>query len=337
MTHELLASPAPEREAATAGSGTAGSGTARPRPAEPDVDVVHESARPLDLHAILGSLRRGAGDPCHRAGPDGSLWRTSLLPAGPVAYRLTALGRHRVRCQAWGSGAAELAAGLADLLGEQDDLGGFEPRHAKVIDAHRRSPGLRIPRTGRVLEALVPAILEQKVTGLEARRAWCQLVARHGTAAPGPVPPGMMVPPSARAWRMVPSWDFHRAGVDPQRARTIVTAARVAHALEACGSLPLPDAHRRLQAVPGIGVWTVAEVAVRALGDPDALSVGDYHLAGRVGWTLAGRPFTDPEMVEYLEPWRPHRGRVIRLLELGGSFGKPRFGPRITIQDHRRH
>ena len=302
-----------------------------------DIEVVHESDRPLDLHATLGSLRRGAADPCHRNGPDGSLWRTSLLPAGPVSYRLTALGRTRVRCQGWGPGAAELVAGLADLLGEHDDAAGFEPRHTKVVDALRRNPGLRIPRTGRVLESLVPAVLEQKVTGLEARRAWRHLVVRHGTAAPGPVPVGMVVPPSAQAWRMVPSWDFHRAGVDPQRARTIVTAAGVAHALERCAGLPLPDAHLRLQAVPGIGAWTVAEVAVRALGDPDALSVGDYHLAGQVGWTFAGRKFDDAEMVEYLEPWRPHRGRVIRLLELSGGLAKPRFGPRITIQDHRRH
>ena len=96
------------------------------------------------------------------------------------------------------------------------------------------------------------------------------------------------------------------------------------------------DALARLRVVPGIGVWTAAEVAQRALGDADALSVGDYHLSAYVGWSLAGRPLDDAGMVELLEPWRPHRYRVVRLLECSG-VRKPRFGPRMTVQDHRSH
>jgi 3-methyladenine DNA glycosylase/8-oxoguanine DNA glycosylase len=93
-------------------------------------------------------------------------------------------------------------------------------------------------------------------------------------------------------------------------------------------------ANRRLSAVPGIGVWTAAEVAQRALGDGDAVSVGDFHLSAFVGWALAGRPLDDDGMVELLERWRPHRYRVVRLLECSGVT-KPRFGPRMTVQDHR--
>jgi 3-methyladenine DNA glycosylase/8-oxoguanine DNA glycosylase len=100
--------------------------------------------------------------------------------------------------------------------------------------------------------------------------------------------------------------------------------------------MPPDDAARRLFAVPGIGAWTVAEIAQRALGDADAVSVGDYHLSQFVGWALAGRPVDDDGMLELLEPWRPHRYRVVRLLECSG-FAKPRFGPRLTIQDHSRH
>jgi len=195
---------------------------------------------------------------------------------------------------------------------------------------------LRIPRTARVFEALVPAVLEQKVTGKEARSAFAVLVRRFGTPAPGPAPDGMLVPPSAEVWRTVPSWEWHRAGVDAKRSQTVCRAAQLAGRLEEAVGMSPADAGRRLAAVPGVGPWTVAEVAQRALGDSDALSVGDYHLSQFVGWALVGRPLDDEAMVAVLERWRPHRYRVVRLLECSG-FAKPRFGPRLTVQDHRAH
>ena len=301
------------------------------------METLHESDRPIDLTSTIGPLRHGRGDPCHQSGADGSIWRTSNLPAGAVTYRLTQLGTHQIRCQAWGPGSEQLMAGLPGLLGERDDASSFAPEHPKLVEAHRRHRGLRIPRTSRVMESLVPAILEQKVTGKEAFRAWRVLVTLHGSVAPGPAPAVMRVPPTAEQWRLVPSWDFHRAGVDPKRSRTVITAARVATQLEACAELAPAEAKRRLMSVAGIGEWTAAEVGQRALGDADALSVGDYHLSGVVGWTMLGRPIDDIEMVEYLEPLRPHRHRAVRLLEVSGQAFKPRFGPRLTIQDHREH
>jgi 3-methyladenine DNA glycosylase/8-oxoguanine DNA glycosylase len=146
----------------------------------------------------------------------------------------------------------------------------------------------------------------------------------------------MRVPPPAEVWRQIPSWDWHRAGVDQQRSRTVLAAARVAARLEECVGMVPDAAERRLRAVPGVGVWTAAEVAQRALGDADAVSVGDYHLSQLVGWTLVGRPLDDAGMVGLLERWRPHRYRVIRLVECSGA-GKPRFGPRLTVHDHRGH
>ena len=291
---------------------------------------------PVDVRQTLAPLRRGTGDPTHRVTEDGALWRTTLTQTGAAAYRLTQRGLHEVSCQAWGPGAAEVVAGLPDLLGARDDPAGFEPRHPLLAEAARRFPGLRVPRTGRVVEALVPAVLEQKVTGKQARAAFRQLVLQHGSPAPGPAPDGMRVPPPADTWRRIPSWDWHRAAVDPKRSRTICLAMQYAARLEQAVGMDRDDAARRLSAVPGIGPWTVAEVAQRALGDPDALSVGDYHLSAYVGWALAGRPLDDDGMVELLEPWRPHRYRVVRLLECSG-LAKPRFGPRLTVQDHRSH
>jgi 3-methyladenine DNA glycosylase/8-oxoguanine DNA glycosylase len=197
-----------------------------------------------------------------------------------------------------------------------------------------RFPGLRVGRTGRVFEALVPAVLEQKVVGREAHRAWRYLLLKHGEAAPGPAPAGMRVVPSARTWARVPSWDWHRAGVEGVRARTIINAAAVAARLEEALALDPAAADRRLRSLTGIGVWTSAEIRQRAMGDADAVSVGDYHLPNAVGWTLARRKTDDAGMLELLAPYAGHRYRVTRLIELGGS-GPPRRGPRMSVRDYR--
>ncbi len=290
----------------------------------------------VDVRRTLSPLSRGRADPTHQVTADGALWRTTCTDDGGATYRLVQRGLHEIDCEAWGPGAERVVAGLADLLGGRDDAGAFEPGHPLLADAHARHPGLRVPRTGRVFEALVPAVLEQKVTGKEARSSFRTLVLRLGEPAPGPAPDDMRVPPPVAAWRRVPSWEWHRAGVDPKRARTVCEAARIAPRLEQAVGMAPAKAERRLCAVPGVGAWTAAEVAQRALGDADALSVGDYHLSQFVGWALAGRPLDDEGMVALHERWRPHRYRVVRLLECSG-FAKPRFGPRLTVQDHRRH
>jgi 3-methyladenine DNA glycosylase/8-oxoguanine DNA glycosylase len=197
-----------------------------------------------------------------------------------------------------------------------------------------RFQGVRIGRTGRVLEALVPAVLEQKVVGVEARRAWRHLLLRFGTPAPGPAPAGMRVPPPAAVWRRIPSWEWHRAGVEGVRARTIIGAAEVAGRLEEIVTMDSAAADRRLRALPGIGVWTSAEARQRACGDADAVSVGDYHLPARVGWALAGRIVDDAGLLELLAPYPGHRHRAARLVELSG-LAPPRRGPRMSVRDYR--
>ena len=164
-------------------------------------------------------------------------------------------------------------------------------------------------------EALVPAVLEQKVVGAEARRAWRLLLLRFGDRPPGPAPAGMRVFPPARAWAMIPSWEWHRAGVEGVRAKTIVGAARVAARLEEIVAMSPAEADLRLRSLPGIGPWTSAEVRQRACGDADAVSVGDYHLPGMVGWALAGRKVDDAGMLELLAPFPGHRHRVARLVD----------------------
>nr|WP_188543930.1 DNA-3-methyladenine glycosylase 2 family protein [Rhodococcus trifolii] len=300
------------------------------------VEVTVSVGHPVALARTLSPNRRGPGDPAHRQIADGSLWRCSLMPSGPVTYRLTRAGDD-AHCEAWGPGAAELLETVPGIVGAQDDPDGFAPDHPILKEAHRRFPHFRIGRTNRVMEAMVPAILEQKVHGASAFSAWRYLLRKFGEPAPGPAPEGMRVPPPPEVWRRIPSWEFHRANVDPQRSKTIVRAAQYADKLEAITTMNREDAERRLRFVPGIGLWTAAEVTQRALGDADALSVGDYHLATVVGRSLTGKPMTDDEMVAYMEPLRPHRYRAVRLLEISGTALRPRFGPRTQIADHRWH
>ena len=239
-----------------------------------------------------------------------------------------------IRAAAWGPGAAWLLRELPALLGGDDDRAGFAPAHPVLRELSARHPGVRVGRSGRVLEALVPAVLEQKVVGVEARRAWRYLLLKFGGPAPGPAPAGMRVPPPPAMWRRIPSWEWHRAGVEGVRARTIIGAAEVAGRLEEIVTMPSGAADRRLRSLPGIGVWTSAEVRQRACGDADAVSVGDYHLPSAVGWALAGRVVDDAGMLELLAPYAGHRHRAARLVELGG-IRPPRRGPRMSVRDYR--
>ncbi len=308
---------------------------------------------PLDVPRTLSVHRHGGGDPAYGTDAAGAIWRTSLTPDGPGTLRVRSRGAvvtgavvtgavvtgavvtgAVVTGQAWGPGASWLLDRLPDQLGGHDDLSGFTARHAIVSELVLRHPGLRVGRTWRVFEALVPAVLEQKVVGQEAHRAWRFLLRKHGEPAPGPAPAGMAVCPPPRVWARIPSWDWHRAGVEGVRARTIITAAEVAARLEQILDLDAAEADRRLRSLPGIGVWTSAEIRQRAAGDPDAVSVGDYHLPKTVGWTLAGRVTDDAGMLELLAPYAGHRYRVTRLIELGGS-APPRRGPRMPVRDYR--
>ena len=290
---------------------------------------------PTDLRQTLGVLRRGPGDPTFHLDAVGAIWRTTLTDEGPATLRFEQRAADQLRCSGWGPGAASAVAQAPEAAGERDDPAGFVPGIQLLDDAHRRNPGIRIARTARVFEALVPAILEQKVITLQAHASWRRLVRRFGTAAPGPTPVPMRVVPAPDDWRMIPSWEWHQAGVDPRRSRTIVNAARYASRLDEAAGMNPADAAARLTLMPGVGIWTFAEVAQRALGDADALSVGDYHLSNYVGHALAGRDMTDDEMLETLAPWAGHRYRVVRLLGAAGVRGRPRRGPRMPFVDHR--
>lgn len=292
--------------------------------------------RPLQLGAVVGIFRRGAGDPTSwsdRARTWVFAWR---VPTGPVTLRLVDHPRRgEVEAEAWGEGAEWLLDRLPALLGEDDDDAGFVGHHDVVREARRRFTGWRVPASGLVVQSLIPTIIEQRVTGKEAFAAYRMLVRHNGTPAPGVGSDlGLVVPPDPRTWALIPSWEWLRAGVDGARSRPAVTVATRAGRLEETVRMPSLEARRRIESLPGVGRWSSAEVAQRALGDADAVSFGDYHVAHQVGYALTGSRVDDDGMRELLEPWAGHRQRVIRLIGASG-VSEPRRGPRLHPEDHR--
>jgi 3-methyladenine DNA glycosylase/8-oxoguanine DNA glycosylase len=256
-----------------------------------------------DPALTLGALWWGPGDAVMTLGP-GSAARALRLASGPATLEM-AWRADRVAARAWGAGARE-----AELA--------------------RRNTGLRMTRGVPVFEMLVNSVIGQKVTGLEARRSQRMLLARFGEPAPGPL--GLRLPPAPATLAKTPYWAFHTLGLERRRADVIRTAAAIAPRLEEIRGMPPADASRRLQSVSGVGPWTAAETMRLALGDADAVSVGDYNLPKQVCWVLAGeRDGDDARMLELLEPYTGQRARVVLLIERSGSRPArraPRYAPR---------
>lgn len=298
------------------------------------ISTVWRPGRPVPLGTILGPLRRGAGDATY-AVRDGRLWRGLRTPEGAATLSLlVAAGAGEVRAVAWGPGAAWVVQRVPAMLGAEDDPVGFEPTHPLLRAVHRRHPHWRVPRSGLVYEALVAAALEQKVTGREAWTGWRRLVRRHGEPAPGPAAQwGLRVLPAPEVLRRIPSWEWLAMHVDGARARVAVRAAQLVDSLQRTVDFDSGTAEHMLRSVPGIGIWTAAEVRQRAHGDADAVSFGDYHVPSSIGIALSGRPVDDEGLAELLAPYSPHRYRVQRLVELAGIRAE-RHGPRMAPRRH---
>ncbi len=258
-----------------------------------------------------------------------------MTPEGPVTARITPRRSDAaIDVEAWGTGSGWLLSQVPAMLGADDDTTGFDCTDPLVREAWTRNPHWRVTKSGLVFEALVAAVIEQKVTGQEAWTGWRRLLSRFGEPAPGPGERrGLRSLPTAQALALVPSWEWLRCHVDGARSSAIVRAARVAESLERTLDLPAPQVERRLRSLPGIGVWTAAEIRQRAHGDADAVSFGDYHVARHIGYALTGELIDDFELEVLLEPFRPHRYRVQHIVTTRLP-GRARRGPRMAPRRH---
>lgn len=307
----------------------------------PDAERTWRAGWRIDVARSLAPLQRGRHDTCHATVDGRIIWRTARLASGTVLARIEQVGERDVACAAWGDGATQFTDELPSLLGDGDEPSALDcsghPLLAKLQRAHQ---WLRMPRSGLVFEALVGAVLEQRVLVQEALAGRRFLYERHGEAPPASprgMPAHLRVAPSPASWLAVPSWDWHRAGVDVHRAAAVRRCAEVAERLDETITMDRVEGLRRMRAVPGVGVWTVAETWQRSHGDPDLVSFGDTHLARFVGYALTGDSADDDAMHELLEPWRGQRHRVVRLLHLGASLGAVRTAPRVPRPRPRAH
>ncbi len=286
---------------------------------------------PINVTKTLAPLSRGRSDRTAVVGPT-AIWRATRTPQGPATQMIRSVGAE-IESRSWGPGAVWLAEHAPVLVGCNDDTSNFPTVNAEMTKLHRQNASFRILCTHSIWEALIPAVLEQKVTGLEAKRSYARIVRYFGEPAPKPEgSPSLLLPPDAERVARSPSHVFHGAGVEAKRGDTIRLAATYAHRLREVAEQSTSAATELLSKLPGVGAWTVAEIGLVALGDADAVSVGDYHLKNWVSWNLASKPRgTDEEMLALLEPYRPHRGRVLQYLKMAGQ-APPRYGPRLTLQ-----
>jgi 3-methyladenine DNA glycosylase/8-oxoguanine DNA glycosylase len=294
--------------------------------AAPDADELVRLDFEVDPLATLGEQRHGPRDPTIRF--EGHVvWRASRTEEGPATTRV-ARARDGWRVSAWGPGARAALAALPRLLGSEDDPAKLVLEPPKLHQVAQRSRGLRFGRTDAVWPALLPAVCGQKVTSAQAHQAYFGILRRWGEPAPGPG--GLRLPPRAEVIAALPYHELHPVGLEQRRALTLIRAAQAAERLEQAVDMEPAAALARLRTVPGIGAWTAAEVARPAFGDPDAVSIGDFHVPNTVCWFFAGEPRgDDTRMLELLEPYRGQRARVVRYLERAGVTA-PRFGPRMT-------
>ena len=294
----------------------------------------------IDLRATLRFQALLTGDPCTRLGV-ASYERATWTPEGSASLRISwtpgekATAPTTATVEAWGDGADWLLGRADDLLGLNDDLTGFAPDTPALRAVWERTAGLRLCSTGTVWHDAAWLILQQRVRFIDAANGWRALVQAHGSPAPGPL--DLRLPPAAATVAGLTYDAFHPFGIERSRAENLIRTAREMPRVEPKTDQGFDALAPRLQAIRGIGPWTLAGLAAMTWGSSDAVIVGDVGLPGLVCWFLAREERgNDERMLELLEPYRPHRYRIIQLAFASG-VRVPRRSPNpYGTQDIRR-
>ena len=239
--------------------------------------------------------------------------RATYTPAGPDVIRLV-WGRQagQVEVETAGAGAAWLIARASRLVGVDDDASDFAPTDPVMRRLWAHFKGDRVGATGTVWHDLAWTITQQRVHRSDAARQWRALVRAYGE--PCENYEGLYTPPDPERLARAAPWSLRAIGIDVRRATTLIAAARLAARLHGLGELPYAEAERGLRTIPGVGPWTLGCLSAFTWGDPDAVIPDDSGIPSLIASTLMGaRRANDATMLELLEPFRPHRYRVLRL------------------------
>ena len=318
----------------------------RPPRGDPSDIVLARDRRPfvglLPVAAQVDHARSGAV--ARRNGPQ-HVWRAEPGPCGPLRLEAT-VASGVLHCRVSGppdtpgdhvEWAVDAVRAWTGQLDEPGELRAVVDGHDVLRRVLLRIGEVRIGSIPRMFEALGRAIVHQLVQRTEAARSVAQVARHFGEPAGG----GVVTWPTPRQLGAVPAWQLRRCGISLRGARALHAAAVEDPRLEAAGAVDMAALDARLRSLPGVGPWTSAETRL-ALGDPDAVSVGDYNLHSWVTHALAGvdpRDSSDDVMLELLAPFAPQRGRVVTLISrammTGLLQGPPRRGPHARLSAHR--
>jgi 3-methyladenine DNA glycosylase/8-oxoguanine DNA glycosylase len=272
--------------------------------------------RGYELGSSFVMQRVGRLDPTARK-EDGRFVKSAATPEGPVTVELTLHERGTVRAQAWGPGARYALERVSAWVGNEDRPETFAPENETIKRLARVAGGIRLGRSPFPFDLHAALVVQQRVTFAEAAESFRRIAREHGHVAPGPF--GTVIFPGYDVLRRIPSYEYRRLGLDTKRAAALIEAARLAPRVVRAAERGLQEARRYLMAIPGTGPWTTELLLGLGFGDADALPLGDVHLPHDVTFALTGEPWgSDARMVELLEPFRPNRFRVLRLITLAG-------------------
>lgn len=308
--------------------------------------TVHTALREVDvdLGATLSWYRHGRNDPTtwidrfgRGSSSSGRFVRATWTPDGPSTLLIRWEPDSPLHAESWGAGSDWLLERVPAMIGDRDE-GAPElevDTHPVVAACARANRATRFGASSSLYHELLPTIIEQRITSGEAKLQWATLCRELSDPAPGPFT-GLLLPPAPEVLRRQPSWWFHPTGIERRRAQTLIEVARHASKMWTWAEWSPAEASAKLKLIPGVGAWTLGCVLGPALGDPDAVPVGDFHVKNIIAWNLVGEArATDERMLQLLEPYARQRGRVVNAIMKHGD-GAPKFGPKQRILPMRR-
>ncbi len=249
---------------------------------------------------------------------------------------------------------AALERGIARMrfsLGVDEDLGEFHRRFRRDPLLGPAIKGRLHQRPGRrpvAWEALLWAITEQLIEYKRAARIQRQMIRRFGIRLSPVGPgrgeagsprsprsrrePGLVTVPSPRAIAGAAPAELEACGLSARRAVAMVKVAREVASGRVDPNDPAGD--RRLLAIPEIGPWTIACLALRGRGEPDALLAGDLAQVKLVGYLSGlGRLAEVSEVEEFYAPYAPWRGLAGEYLAMANGAAVHGPGNRARIRE----